>query len=158
MLVAKDVHVAVQKLPAEHLLSPKSLAKMTSFLQNPADYLDQKAKKSASYSPASATIQGILKDTYDTFSIKHEKGTETETTEQKNFETLMATKAKEMSTLASTREAKEGHKAEAEKNLADASQELDDTKVQMEADTALFDDTKAACNSKAAEWNERVRT
>merc|ERR1719235_2692999 len=157
MLVAKDVHVAVQKLPAEHLLSPTALAKVSSFLQDPADYLDQKAKKSASYSPASATIQGILKDMYDTFSMNLEKATETEATQQKNFETLMATKAKEMSTLASTREAKEGHKAEAEKNLADASQELDDTKAQMEADTALFDDTKAACNSKAAEWNERVR-
>merc|ERR1719313_2206142 len=157
MLVARDVHVAIQKLPAEHLLAPTALAKVTSFLQDPADYLDQKAKKSASYSPASATIQGILKDMYDTFSMNLEKATETEATQQKNFETLMATKSKEMSTLASTREAKEGHKAEAEKNLADSSQELDDTKAQMEADTALFDDTKAACNSKAAEWNERVR-
>merc|ERR1719443_762579 len=157
LTVARDVHVAVQKLPAEHLLSPAKLAKVLSFMQDPADYLDQKAKKSASYSPASATIQGILKDMYDTFSMNLEKATETEATQQKNFETLMATKAKEMSTLASTREAKEGHKAEAEKNLADASQELDDTKAQMEADTTLFDDTKAACNSKAAEWNERVR-
>merc|ERR1719235_180527 len=157
MMVARDVHVAVQKLPAELLLSPTALAKVSSFLQDPADYLDKKAKKSASYSPASATIQGILKDMYDTFSMNLEKGTETEATQQKNFETLMSTKAKEMSTLASTREAKEGHKAAAEKNLADASQELDDTKTQMEADTALFDDSKAACNSKAAEWNERVR-
>merc|ERR1719443_2326341 len=98
MMVARDVHVAVQKLPAEHLLSPTSFAKVASFLQNPADYLDQKAKKSASYSPASATIQGILKDMYDTFSMNLEKGTETEATQQKNFETLMATKAKEMST------------------------------------------------------------
>merc|ERR1719443_704202 len=157
MLVARDVHVAVQKLPAEHLLAPTALAKVTSFLQDPADYLDQKAKKSASYSPASATIQGILKDMYDTFSMNLEKGTETEATQQKNYETLMATKMKELASLTSTIEAKEGHKAEAEKNLADSSQELDDTKAQMEADTALFDDTKAACNSKAAEWNERVR-
>merc|ERR1719281_1489068 len=126
-------------------------------MQNPADYLDKKAKKSASYSPASGTIQGILKDMYDTFSMNLEKATETEATQQKNYETLMATKMKELASLTSTIEAKEGHKAEAEKNLADSSQELDDTKVQMEADTALFDDTKAACNSKAAEWNERVR-
>merc|ERR1719443_2294614 len=96
--VARDVHVAVQKLPAEHLLAPTALAKVTSFLQDPADYLDQKAKKSASYSPASATIQGILKDMYDTYSMNLEKGTETEATQQKNFEVLMATKAKEMST------------------------------------------------------------
>merc|ERR1719454_2796770 len=125
MMVARDVHVAVQQLPAEHLLAPKSLKEVTSFLQSPADYLDQKAKKSASYSPASATIQGILKDMYDTFSMNLEKATETEATQQKNYETLMAVKNKEMATLTSTRTTKEGEKAQAEKNLADASQELD---------------------------------
>jgi len=157
LYLAKDVHEAVQKLPAEHLLTPAALAQLTSFTDTPADYLDQKAKKSASFSPQSATIQGILKDMYDTFSMNLEKATETESTQQKNYETLMATKNKEMQTLTETRVAKEGHKAEAEKNLADASQELDDTTVQMEADTQVFDDTKAACTAKAAEWNERVR-
>jgi hypothetical protein len=157
LYLAKDVHEAVQKLPAEHLLTPAALAQLTSFTDTPADYLDQKAKKSASFSPQSATIQGILKDMYDTFSMNLEKATETEATQQKNYETLMATKSKEMQTLTETRVAKEGHKAEAEKNLADASQELDDTTVQMEADTVVFDDTKAACTAKAAEWNERVR-
>merc|ERR1719409_144492 len=140
-----------------HQLTAEQFSALSSFMQNPADYLDQKAKKSASYSPASGMIQGILNDMYDTFSMNLEKATETEATQQKNFETLMATKMKELASLTSTIEAKEGHKAEAEKNLADSSQELDDTKAQMEADTALFDDTKAACNSKAAEWNERVR-
>jgi len=157
LLLAKDVHEAVQKLPVDHLLSPASLAQLTTFTETPADYLDQKAKKSSSFSPQSATIQGILKDMYDTFSMNLEKATETEATQQKNYETLMATKNKEMQTLTETRIAKEGHKAEAEKNLADASQELDDTTVQMKADTELFDDTKAACTAKAAEWNERVR-
>jgi len=157
LLLAKDVHEAVQKLPVDHLLTPASLAQLTSFTTTPADYLDQKAKKSSSFSPQSATIQGILKDMYDTFSMNLEKATETEATQQKNYETLSATKSKEMQTLTETRTAKEGHKAEAEKNLADASQELDDTTVQMKADTALFDDTKAACTAKAAEWNERVR-
>jgi len=157
LLLARDVHEAVQKLPADHLLTPASLAQLTTFTNTPADYLDQKAKKSASFSPQSATIQGILKDMYDTFSMNLEKATETEATQQKNYETLMATKSKEMQTLTETRVAKEGHKAEAEKNLADASQELDDTTVQMEADTQVFDDTKAACTAKAAEWNERVR-
>jgi hypothetical protein len=157
LYLAKDVHEAVQKLPADHLLTPAALAQLTSFTDTPADYLDQKAKKSASFSPQSATIQGILKDMYDTFSMNLEKATETEATQQKNYETLMATKSKEMQTLTETRVAKEGHKAEAEKNLADASQELDDTTVQMEADTQVFDDTKAACTAKAAEWNERVR-
>merc|ERR1719163_2298922 len=49
------------------------------------------------------------------------------------------------------------HVSDAEKILADRSQELDDTKAEMEASVLLFDDTKKVCSSKAAEWNERVR-
>jgi len=41
--------------------------------------------------------------------------------------------------------------------VADASQELDDTTQQMKADTDFFDDTKAACQAKADAWAERVR-
>jgi len=86
-----------------------------------------------------------------------EKSTETEATQQKNFEGLMAVKAKEMETLNDTRMQKEESKATAETDLATASQSLDDTTETMNADTNLFDDAKAACTSKAAEWNERVR-
>merc|ERR1719235_2835321 len=157
MMVARDVHEAVQKLPADHLLSPASLAQLTSFTNTPADYLDEKAKKSSSFSPQSATIQGILKDMYDTFSMNLEKATETEATQQKNYEDLMAVKNKEMHTLTETRRVKEEDKAVAETDLATASQALDDTTEAMNADTTLFDSTKKACTSKAAEWNERVR-
>merc|ERR1719502_2396283 len=55
------------------------------------------------------------------------------------------------------RKKKEGEKADAEKELADASQTLDDTTKQMKADTIFFDETKAACQAKADEWAERVR-
>merc|ERR1719421_1344957 len=55
------------------------------------------------------------------------------------------------------RKKKEGEKADAEKDLADNSQDLDDTTKQMKADTVFFDETKAACQAKADEWSERVR-
>merc|ERR1719502_632601 len=55
------------------------------------------------------------------------------------------------------RKKKEGEKADAEKELADTSQTLDDTTKQMKADTIFFDETKAACQAKADEWSERVR-
>merc|ERR1719156_157019 len=86
-----------------------------------------------------------------------EKSTETEATQQKNFESISSVSAKELDTLATTKTKKELEKADAEKILADRSQELDDTKAEMEASVALFDDTKKVCSSKAAEWNERVR-
>merc|ERR1719456_1930058 len=127
------------------------------FTSDPAEYYDQKAEKKASYNPASATIQGILKDMYDTFSMNLEKATEAEATQQKNFEGVSAVNAEETKSFVDTRTKKEGEKAEAEKLLADTTQELDDTKANLEASVALFDDTKKVCTSKAAEWNERVR-
>merc|ERR1719428_2054233 len=154
---ASVVHEAVAHLPTNHNLSGEQIALLTMFTADPAEYYDQKAEKKASYSPASATIQGILKDMYDTFSMNLEKSTETEATQQKNFESIIATKASEMDTQTTTRTKKDEEKAAAEKELADAQQDLDDTQKQMKADVALFDNTKMVCTSKAAEWNERVR-
>ena len=59
----------------------------------------KKAEKKSFYSPASATIQGILKDMYDTFSMNLEKATEIEATQQKNFENIISVQNKEMFTL-----------------------------------------------------------
>merc|ERR1719443_923220 len=122
-----------------------------------AEFYDQKAEKAASYNPASATIMGILKDMYDTFSMNLEKATEVEAVAQKNYESLIGVKENEMATLVDARKKKEGEKADAEKELADTSQTLDDTTKQMKADTIFFDETKAACQAKADEWAERVR-
>merc|ERR550514_795514 len=110
---AAAVHEAVKRLPGEHLLTPKQLSALSSFTSDPAEYYDQKAEKKASYSPASATIQGILKDMYDTFSMNLEKSTETEATQQKNFESIQSVNAKSLSILVSTRTKKEIEKAEA---------------------------------------------
>merc|ERR1719310_1055267 len=57
--------------------------------------------------------------------------------------------------MQSEKAAKEAKKAEAETILADASQELDDTTKQLKADIEFFDNTKAACTSKAEQWQER---
>merc|ERR1719355_231214 len=147
----------MKRLPLGHQLSAKQLSVLSAFTRDPAEYYDKKAEKKASYNPASATIQGILKDMYDTFSMNLEKNTEAEATQQKNFEGFSATAAEQAADLSNTKTKKEQEKADAEKLLADTTQELDDTKASLEASVALFDDTKKVCTSKAAEWNERVR-
>merc|ERR1719262_151566 len=144
-------------LPNDHVITAKQLALVSNFAKDPAEFYDQKAEKSASYNPASATIMGILKDMYDTFSMNLERATEVEAVAQKNYESLIGVKENEMATLAGARKKKEGEKADAEKDLADNSQDLDDTTKQMKADTVFFDETKAACQAKADEWAERVR-
>merc|ERR1719345_399529 len=155
--VAVGVHQAIKMLPSDHVISSKQIALISSFAKDPAEFYDQKAQKAASYNPASATIMGILKDMYDTFSMNLEKATEVEAVAQKNYESLIGVKENEMATLVDARKKKEGEKADAEKDLADASQDLDDTTKQMKADTVFFDETKAACQAKADEWAERVR-
>merc|ERR1719473_752745 len=86
-----------------------------------------------------------------------EKATESEATSQKNFEATSAVISKDIAKLTKTRTKKEIEKAEAEKVQADAMQDLDDTKTDMEASVVLFDDVKKACTSKSLEWSERVR-
>merc|ERR1719345_36838 len=61
---AAFVHEAIKQLPDEQKLSPTQLSMLETFTNDPAEFYDQKAEKKASYSPASATIQGILKDMY----------------------------------------------------------------------------------------------
>ena len=131
LTVAAGVHQAIKMLPNDHVISSKQLALVSSFAKDPAEFYDQKAEKSASYNPASATIMGILKDMYDTFSMNLEKATEVEAVAQKNYESLIGVKENEMATLMDARKKKEGEKADAEKDLADNSQELDDTTEEL---------------------------
>merc|ERR1719506_3353295 len=155
--VASEVSRVVEVLPTNNRLSPRDLALVSAFTADPESYYDQKADAKASYSPASATIQGILKDMYDTFTADLERITEEEASAQKAFEDLMATKAKELATLKAILEKKEAEKAEAEKQLADNEQELADTTAQMKEDTKFFDEMTVACKAKADEWGERSR-
>merc|ERR1719321_702881 len=111
---AATVHSAMNVLPDQHHLSKQQLALLSEFTADPAEYYDKKAEKSASYNPASSTIQGILKDMFDTFSMNLEKGTETEATQQKNFETISAELAEETAEFTSTRTKKEQEKADSE--------------------------------------------
>merc|ERR1719220_1013003 len=50
---------------------------------------------------------------------------------------------------------KEAKKSKAEEDLADATQEYDDTEAQMKSDIQFFDETKKSCKAKHDEWVER---
>jgi len=156
-MMARSIHKAVRTLPVDADLTADQINMVTEFLQDPAEFYDQKAQKSAAYSPASSTIMGILKDMYDTFVKNLESETDVESTAQKNYEDLMAVKEKEFATLSAELRQRTAEKAEAEAQLADASQELDDTTKQMKSDIDFFDTTKADCSAKADQWSERVR-
>jgi hypothetical protein len=155
--VAQGVDRAVDNLPLDKLLSKKQLKLIREFTKDPAEFYDKKAEKSASYNPASATIMGILKDMYDTFSANLETSTETEAVAYKNYESLMGVKGNEMATLTKSRQKKEEAKAAAEKDQADNQISWEDATKALKEDTAFFDVTKKNCMAKADEWSERVR-
>merc|ERR1719191_1941509 len=69
----------------------------------------------------------------------------------------MGVKGNEMAILTAERQKKETKRAAAEEEQATTAKTFDDTVKQMKEDTKFFDDTKAACTSKADAWAERVR-
>merc|ERR1719487_562145 len=155
--MGQNIKKAVQQLPSDAVITPKRMRMIQEFLQDPGEFYDQKAAAKESYSPASTTIMGVLKDMYDTFIINLEKETGLESDAQMHYEDLMSTKEKEFASLSAELKVRVAEHAEALVQVADASQELDDTTQQMKADIDFFEDTKAACTTKADAWAERVR-
>lgn len=104
-------------LPEYHKLSPDRMALLASFMKEPADYYNDKTAEKSSYSPASTTIMGILKDLCDTF-MQHLGGqTPSEATGQMNYEDMMAVKSKELADLQETTAKAKATKAEADRNF-----------------------------------------
>merc|ERR1719454_2501971 len=93
--VASKVRSAILDSPKLASMPEQQSKVLKNFLENPVvfledspeqDYYDQKAQAKASYSPQSATVTGILKDMYDTFSNDLEKANTEESASQKAFE------------------------------------------------------------------------
>eukprot|EP00928_Gymnodinium_smaydae_P067611 TRINITY_DN505_c0_g1_i8.p1 TRINITY_DN505_c0_g1~~TRINITY_DN505_c0_g1_i8.p1 ORF type:complete len:738 (-),score=237.15 TRINITY_DN505_c0_g1_i8:103-2316(-) len=147
-LAAAAVSVAqlIEALPQSVSLKPDQVALLSDFATS---------RSASKYAPQSTTIQGILKDMYETFSSDLESSTHTEATANRNFETLIAVKSAELLSLRETHAKKAAAKAAAEENLADTSQSYDDTNNQMKADIDFFDTTKDACETKSEEWSDR---
>jgi len=107
------------------------------------------------YAPQSMTVQGILKDMYETFTADLESATQAEATANTNFEAFIATKTEELHSMEKSKAEKEAEKAESEQRLADTQALYDDTEEQKKADINFFDVTKDACTAKHDAWEVR---
>merc|ERR1719356_1714263 len=107
------------------------------------------------YAPQSLTIQGILKDMYDTFGTDLEAATSKEATANRDYELYIKEKQEELAALEAAKKLREEKKAEAEEKLADATALYDETDKTMAADIEFFDATKEGCLAKSEEWNTR---
>jgi hypothetical protein len=97
------ISLAVSVFPADNWGASSSkklsvLERFTNLLRSDQESLNDleeeptAADASASYAPQSATVQGILKDMYDTFSTDLEKQTASEANANRDFEALIAEK------------------------------------------------------------------
>merc|ERR1719353_573000 len=161
---ASMVRSAILGSPKLDALSADKLRLMKSFfedpvalLQEPVDYYDQKAQAKASYSPQSATIMGILKDMYDTFSADLEKSNSEESAKQKAFEDLIAEKEKQVADWSAEVTDKEGQKAEKSTMLSENEELLSATQAQLKIDEDFFETARDSCKGKSNEWDERAR-
>lgn len=141
---AGAAQAVIDTLPNNAQLKPKQLSLLT-------DLADQKA----GYMPQSLTVQGILKDMYDTFSSDLESSLELEATRNRDFENFLSVKVAEFNTVEGEKAGKEVAKADAEQTLANNQQNYGDTDAQMKADIVFFDETKSACEAKHGEFETR---
>merc|ERR1719321_1097988 len=165
MKVASNVRSAILDAPQVNELSEEKSKVLKRFLeepvaflqQEPEDYYDQKAQAKASYSPASATIMGILKDMYDTFAADLEKSNTDESALQKAFEDHIAAKEKANADLKREILQKEEQSAQKASELSEAEATLAATTEQTSSDESIFESTRESCKSKSDEWDERGR-
>merc|ERR1719386_27286 len=122
-----------------------------------ADYYDKKAQAKASYSPQSATIMGILKDMYDTFSADLEKSNQDESNKQLTYEDLIASMTKQNKLWTEEVTSKEGQKSEKSQMLVENEELLAATQEQLKTDEEFFETARDSCKAKSNEWDERGR-
>jgi len=140
------VRRVIDMLPTNVALKPEQTALLSAFTTY---------GENSKYTPQSLTIQGMLADMYENFARDVQEATNTEATKNRNYEEFMEEKAKELAALEADKADKEAKKSKAEEDLADATQEYDDTEAQMKADIEFFDETKKSCKAKHDEWVER---
>jgi len=150
-----------------HLFSDNEISAVEKFAEKPDDFLGGRTEGFSAaqvennpfgdYAPQSSQISGILKGMHDAFSEDLVKDKASEEEKVKSHGELMGTKKSELSTLEATLETTELSAAAATKTLADSKETLDDTKETLDADETFFADSKASCQTKAAQWAERTR-
>merc|ERR1719221_2417218 len=120
-------------------------------------YVEDLSSGTSHYAPQSMTIQGILRNMYDTMGTDLQDMIIAEGDKNRDYEDLMATLQEKLAEMKESVQKKEKQKADSEVLLAEATQNYDDTEEQMKADIKFFDATKETCTENAEKWEERQR-
>eukprot|EP00928_Gymnodinium_smaydae_P070408 TRINITY_DN54252_c0_g1_i1.p1 TRINITY_DN54252_c0_g1~~TRINITY_DN54252_c0_g1_i1.p1 ORF type:complete len:707 (+),score=228.77 TRINITY_DN54252_c0_g1_i1:80-2200(+) len=110
------------------------------------------------YSPKSGEITGILKELGEDMKKSLAELTAAEKDAITNFEELKAAKTAEVAALTSSIESKSQRTGEVGVSIARMKGELSDTEEALMEDKAFLAELEKGCDSKSAEWDERVKT
>jgi septal ring factor EnvC (AmiA/AmiB activator) len=110
------------------------------------------------YAPASGQITGILKTMHDEMSASLAEATSAEGAAIKAYDSLMASKAKEINALTKALESKMSRSGELAVKIVQMKNDLGDTEEALIEDKAFLKDLEKNCATKKAEWEEIVST
>merc|ERR1719359_610779 len=141
-------------------VSKDDLSTVKSFLGNPKASLSQSggAGHLGTYNSQSGQIQGILAQMKDDFEKELETSAEEEDAAASSHAELMETKREDLALLEKTLTKTTLAQGNDKKQLAEDSQEREETQAQLKADEAFFEETKDSCKAKADQWAGRARS
>jgi septal ring factor EnvC (AmiA/AmiB activator) len=113
-------------------------------------------KHSASYTPSSGEVTGMLKQMADSFSKSLSEATTTEEEAIKDYDALVAAKAKEIDALTASIEAKTTKVGELGMSIVQMKNDLGDSEEQLLDDKKLLAELEKGCSSKDKEYEARV--
>merc|ERR1719245_1721357 len=140
------------------IISPSQKRKIAAFIQSPEDYFDAKPTFKQSYAPQSGEIFGILKQMKATFEENLSQSQKEEMANQKAYEDLKAAKQDEIAAGQAQIDTKTQELANAESNLAQAKEDIEDTRNSLAADEQFLMMLKEKCSMTDKEWEERQKT
>merc|ERR1712079_124548 len=140
------------------VLSPSERRAAAAFMQAPKDYFDAAPTFKQSYAPQSGEIFGILRQMKETFEANLSDSQKEEMANQKAYEDLKAAKEDEIAAGQAQIDTKTQELATAEANLAQAKEDIEDTRNSLAADEQFLMMLKEKCSMTDKEWEERQKT
>jgi len=161
LTVMAGVRSAISQYSAfgDHTVDKSQVSSVKTFLSNPfPSWIETRANPAmGTYNSQSGQIQGILSQMVDDFKKELESSAEAESQAELDHTSLMETKRADLALLEQTLTKTTLAQGDDKKQLAEDSQEREETQDQLKTDETFFDETKAACKTKADQWSGRSR-
>jgi len=140
------------------ITTPSQRKIIAAFVQSPSDYFDADPTFKQSYAPQSGAIFGILKQMKETFETNLSSSQKEEMDGQSMYTALKAAKVAEISAGTDQRDTKVQELADTDSHLAQAKEDLEDTRNSLDADQQFLMNLKETCQNTDQEWEERSKT